>query len=102
MSSPTKTRRSPRQSNLPRPIFPPGTPTRRENVPAQPSPLRNEITKGRKRARSLGGGDDLVPSSTKAVNPRKKRMTIVCPLPEDMLELGLTGVGSSKGNSEKE
>lgn len=65
----------------------PGTPSRRgENIPLQPSPLRNEISasaskaKSRKRARSLGGngGDDpLAPSSAKQINPRKKRMTIV-------------------------
>src|SRR5579859_3699304 len=87
MATPSS-RRSPRQvqSSLRRSLAfntTPGTPTRRENAPIQPSPLRNEISpvkQSRKRARSLGGvgGDDpIAPGSAKQVNPRKKRMTIV-------------------------
>ena len=98
MVSPAR-KRSPRQSS--------GMTTpqkRRDNMPLQPSPLRNEIfasssaKKGRKRARSLGAGSDdpTAPSSTKQVNPRKKRMTIVMPY-----TLLLTGQGSRKGYSEK-
>jgi hypothetical protein len=84
MSSPSITRRSPRTAASRRSLaLAPGTPlSRGENAPIAPSPLRNEISsvnKGRKRARSLGGGGDdpTAPSSAKQVNPRKKRMTIV-------------------------
>jgi hypothetical protein len=102
------TRRSPRQTrkSIGAAGSMPGTPTRRENAPLQPSPLRNELasaSKSRKRARSLGGAgidDPTAPPSAKQTNPRKKRMTIVYPLTLAHVKKVLM-IGSVKGDFEE-